>query len=157
MARLSAGLAGALMATGGLVLVGTAAPTAFATECGATGGTVPGTPAQAVTVDASPAAIFYIDDRDFADADGDGVSQGLWTYMESNGAGGLQVGGEQVVLSQLPVAVPHVDPVSVDGPDPVGHVITLFPSGLGGGNLAQAAGEADTCNDPSGSYDTLIW
>jgi hypothetical protein len=154
MRRLSAVLAGAALASSGLIML-SSAPSAFATDCGATGGTVPGTPAQVITVDASPAGIFYIDDRDFADADGDGVSQGLWTYMESNGVGGLQNGGEEVALAALPVPVPHVDPVSVDGPDPVGHVITLFPNGLGGGDLAQAAGEADTCNDPSGLHDTI--
>jgi len=156
MRRIAATLAGAALASSGLIILASA-PTAFATDCGATGGTVPGTPAQTLVVDASPAGIFYIDDRDFADADGDGVSQGLWLYMESNGNTGLQAGGEETALKALPVSVPHLDPVSVDGPDPVGHVITLFPSGFGGGDLAQAAGEADTCSDPSGNFDSIIW
>jgi len=158
MRRLSAGIAGAALISSGFALLVATSPSALATDCGATGGTVPGTPAQVQTVDLSPAGIFYIDDRDFADADGDGVSQGLWFYQESNGVGGLQNGGEQFVLSQLPIAVPHADPVSVDVPtDPPTHVITLFPDGFGGGDVAQAAGEADPCNDPSGNYDTLIW
>jgi len=77
--------------------------------------------------------------------------------MESNGVGGLQNGGEEVLLSGLPVTVPHLDPIVVDVPtDPPTHVITLFPDGFGGGSLAAAAGEADTCNDPSGSHDTII-
>jgi hypothetical protein len=156
MRRLSAALAGAALASSGLIML-SHAPAAFATNCGATGGTVPGTPAQTITVDASPAGIFYIDDRDYADADGDGVSQGLWTYMESNSIGGLQNGGEQVVLAMLPVPVPHADPVSIDVPtDPPTHVITLFPDGFGGGDLAQAAGEAEVCTDPGGSFDTII-
>jgi len=156
MRRLSAILAGAALASSGLIMLSTT-PSAFATDCGATGGTIPGTPAQTITVDLSPAAIIYIDDRDYADADGDGVSQGLWIYLESNGQPGLQNGGEHAVLSQLPVSVPHIDPISVDGPDPVGHVITLFPSGFGGGDLAQAAGEADPCSDPSGSFDSILF
>jgi hypothetical protein len=155
MRRLSAVLAGAALASSGLVML-TSAPTAFASECGATGGTVPGTPAQATTVDLSPVAIFYIDDRDFADADGDGVSQGIWIYMESNGQPGLQNGGADP-SGNIPVDVPHVDPLSIDGPDPVGHVITLFPNGFGGGSLAEALGGVDPCNDISGTHDTVIF
>jgi hypothetical protein len=157
MRRLSAVLAGAALASSGLIML-SHVPAAFATNCGATGGTVLGTPAQTITVDLSPAAILYIDDRDYADADGDGVNQGTWIYMESNNQPGLQNGGEHVVLSQLPVSVPHLDPIVVDVPtDPPTHVITLFPDGFGGGDVAQAAGEADPCNDPSGSYDSILF
>jgi len=137
-----------------------AAPGAYADgNCGATGGTVPGTPAQTITVDASPAAVLYIDDRDFLDLDGDGVGGGLWVYLESNGQPGLQRGGEEAVLSSVPVGVPFIGPQSIDVPtDPPTHVVTLFPDGVGGsGNLAEAAGDVETCPDSSGSYDTLVF
>jgi hypothetical protein len=150
--------AAAIVAASSALVMLSAPPSAFATECGATSGTVPGTPAQVVTVDASPAAVFYIDDRDYLDLDGDGVGGGLWIYMESNGQPGLQEGGEEFALASVPVGVPHIDPISVDGPDPVNHVVTLFPNGFGGGgNLAEAAGDVETCYDPSGAYDTIIF
>jgi hypothetical protein len=149
-------MAGAALASSSVIML-SATPAAFATNCGATSGTVPGTPAQVTTIDLSPAAIFYIDDRDFADADGDGVAQGIWIYMESNGVSGLQEGGADPT-GNVPVGVPFVDPISIDVPtDPPSHVITLFPDGFGGGSLAEALGGVDTCTDPSGSHDTVIF
>jgi len=150
-------MSGALASASVVSLFG--APTAFADgNCGATGGTVPGTPAQTITVDASPAAVLYIDDRDFLDLDALGRGGGFWIYMESNNQPGLQRGGEEAVLSSVPVGVPFIGPQSIDIPtDPPTHVVTLFPDGIGGGgNLAEAAGDVETCPDSSGSYDTLL-
>jgi hypothetical protein len=84
-------------------------------DCHATGGTVPGSPATVYVIDAGAATV-YIDDSDMLDLDGDGVSQGLSVYLESNGTPGLQPGGSGVVSQILGTGEP-ADPCSSPDPD----------------------------------------
>lgn len=147
---MTSGGAAVLMAAG-LMLAGTAAA-----QC-EFDGSVPGTAAHTYSVSVG-GQTFYVDDRDYADADEDGTAGGIWLYYESNGIAGLQRGGSQVVLDKVPVMMPYVGPVTVTlpgaGPVPP-HTITLFANGFGGGSVADAAGETDPCLE-SPTPDTLL-
>ena len=90
-------------------------------------GSIPGTDA-AVHVISVGGQTIYIEDRDYLDADADGVHGSVWIYYESNRVRGLQRGGSQVVLGALP----------------------------GGGSLAQTLGLYDECTD-SPTPDTLLF
>jgi hypothetical protein len=122
-------------------------------------GSVPGTAAKVYPVGAGGQTI-YVDDRDDADADDDGVAGGIWIYYESNKVGGLQRGGQQVALGLLPGTVPYVSPTYILPPDPSRPAlkggVLAFPSGFGGGSIAAALGERDPCTD-SATPDTLLF
>ena len=104
---------------------------------------------QAVTELASPAAVFYIDDRGVA---------GVWLYEESNGRPGLQRGGAAWWRDAVRYP-PYVAPVPVLGPDPDRPVfadgLTLFPGGIGGGTPEQPLDWADDCHD--GGPPDRLW
>jgi hypothetical protein len=116
-------------------------------------GTAPGTVAKTYAVGAGGQTI-YVDDRDYADADDDGVAGGIWVYLESNHVAGLQRGGDQAAVGKIPGTVPYIPPTFVGVPGSVVGV-TLFPSGFGGGSISQAAGGHDPCTD-SATPDTLL-
>ena len=120
-------------------------------------GSVPGTSASVTTVSAGPAT-FYVDDRDFADLDGNDESGGLWIYEESNGESGLQRGGHHWWLDATPSAC-DVDPIPVLAPDPNRPVapngITLFPDGFGGGPGGCWYWMGDPCSTYSVTPDRL--
>lgn len=116
-------------------------------------GSVPGTSSKAYTV-LTPAGTLYIDDRDLADLDDDGQSNGVFVYLESNGQIGLQRDDRQAAFDHLPGGnlpfVYHFNPMPV-GP------VTLFPNGytLGGESLSTTAGQTDPCGSNGG--DTLLY
>ena len=116
-------------------------------------GSAPGTVAKAYAVSAGGQTI-YVDDRDYADLDNDGVAGGIWIYYESNRVAGLQRGGDQVALGMIPGTVPYIPPTFVGVPG-TGIGVTLFPSGFGGGSVASAAGAHDGCVE-SATPDTII-
>ena len=112
-----------------------------AAQCG-TDGTIPGTSSSVTTVE-TPAATFYIDDRDALDLDDDGEAESVWIYQESNGVEGLQRGGEAPWFVHVQSAratardalTLHVDPIPVavpdpDDPDGPPRTVTLFPYGF---------------------------
>lgn len=128
-------------------------------QCPGNDGSLPGSGPRVVT-----AGPFYIDDRDFADADDDGDAGGLWIYMESTKKIGLQRGGDQiffVVLRSNGVDpdVPRVNPVVLPVKNPTtGQPVTLFPQGLGGGSLAEEVGSYDDClEDIAANRDNIVF
>lgn len=157
MRKLLALAASAAVAT--VALGAMSASTAHADNCPAGDGTVPGTASRVITV-----GPFYIDDRDFADADDDDVAGGLWIYMESGKKAGLQRGGDQVVFTVLEAngvdpTVPYQGPVKtgVIRPDTNKELI-LFPNGIGGGSLAEEAGSHDDCfQDIKANRDVIVF
>ncbi|HEV7887149.1 MAG TPA: hypothetical protein VGO92_06285, partial [Acidimicrobiales bacterium] len=107
---------------------------------------------------------FYLDDRDFDDtaddagdpalsatplgSQSDGYTGGTWVYEETGLHTGLQVGATQWVEGSVPGTLPYVPPqkVSVPGAGPVPpRSQTLFPSGIGGGSVADTTGGKDPC------------
>jgi hypothetical protein len=138
-----------MLLAGGLVVAGGSPASA---ACPAGDGTIPGSGSTVTPVgtgDGTQYTTIYVDDRDFADADGDGVSGGLWTYIETNSVAELQRGGDQLIFDFVNPQIPRVDPIVVLPPDASRPVrpegLTLLPNGLGGGSLAEAAGEHDDC------------
>lgn len=126
------------------VAVGALFASPAAAQCPGADGTVPGTAAKSVAV-----GPLYVDDRDFADVDDDGDAGGLWIYKESGKLANLQRGGDQIAFTVLKSkgvnpAVPYQGPVTIPAPAPVGPK-TLFPSGIGGTDLATFAGSHDDC------------
>lgn len=121
-------------------------------------GSIPGTPPRTYAFGAGPAVV-YVDDRDYADLNGNGVAGGIWIYLESNGVAGLQRGGVGVG-DGVPVTVPYLPPHYVIPPDPNRPVlkdgVLIFASGFGGGTVADVAGSYDPCVD-SVLPDTLIF
>jgi hypothetical protein len=144
MRRLVSGL-GALLLAGGLAVAG--GSPAHAACPGATG-TVPGSGPTVTPVglgDGTQYGTIYIDDRDY-------VNQGeIWGYIETNTVADLQRGGDQLIFTfGVNPGVPAVPPTQVLPPNPGGapvlpNGLTLFPKGLGGGSLAEAVGEHDSC------------
>ncbi|MDQ1446047.1 MAG: hypothetical protein QOI20_2511, partial [Acidimicrobiaceae bacterium] len=150
MRRLASVLGGALLAASAVIISGGAPAQA---SCPAGHGTAPTTVAKTYTVGAG-GQTFYVDDRDFDDTDdSDGQAGGIWIYQEANGLGGLQRGGSQWVVAAIPVTLPYVAPTPVYtpavGPAP-SKGTTLFPTGFGGGSVADAAGEHDDCIEYDG-------
>lgn len=157
------------------LVLGVAGPATPALAACATQGTLPGSAASttAVGVDptrSKPYQTIYIDDRDYLGLNGPN-SGGIWFYAESNNTSNLQRGGDEVVFKTLAAngvnpTVPYVPPQQVIPPDPnrpaLKNGLTLFPSGLGGGSLAQLAGEHDPCTEFGGpgqpaAPDTIIF
>ena len=101
-------------------------------------GTIPGAAGGAIAIGSGNGTRFYIDDRDFADLDEDGKSQGIWVYQEANNTGNLERGGAQWIEAMIPGQVPRVNPI-------VTPVVTLFPDGWGGGSVSEATGGVDPC------------
>jgi hypothetical protein len=93
-------------------------------------GTIPGTAAKTYTVSAGNLT-FYIDDRDYADLDDDGVAGGIWIYLESNGVEGLQYSKYNGALMMIPGSLPVVPESNVEiVPSPgVSQTVTV-PGGL---------------------------
>jgi len=168
MRRMLSGL-GVMLLAGGLTTV--AGFTPAHADCPAGDGTVPGSASSVTAIgtkDSTQYTTIYIDDRDFQDLDEDNVAGGLWGYLESNTYRGLQRGGDQIVFTFVNPNVPRVEPISVLPPNPGGLPVfptglTLLPNGLGGGSLAEAAGEHDDCKTDqngvvwTGKPDSILW
>lgn len=138
-------------------------------------GTVPGTGPSVIAIgsgDDEPYRTVYIDDRDFADLDGDDQAGGIWIYIESNRQTGLQPGARDSMpmrtafdaYNSLPRV--HVDPIVVLEPDPSRPVrpqgLTVFPNGLDAPpRIDQIEGYQDPCfpDDPPPDYvpDELLF
>ena len=160
MRRLSAAL-GTLLLAGGLAAVAGISPAQAA--CPAGDGTLPNSGSKVTRVGTGGSTQYttiYVDDRDFLDLDDDNNSGGLWLYIESNSAAGLQRGGDQVVFNFVNPNVPRINPIPVLPPRPGGlpvfpNGLTLLPNGFGGGSLSEAAGFHDDCKtDESGNVWT---
>ena len=119
--------------------LGFGAAPASSAEC-VKDGSVPGGGPAVYTVGSGNGTTFYVDDRDFADADEDGAAGGIWLYQEANSTAGLQRGGAQFVEAMIPGSAPKINPTPV-GP------FTLFPNGFGGTSWSETLGGKDPCNE----------
>lgn len=150
----------ALAATSAVATVAFGATPALA-ACPGADGTVPGQPAKATA-----AGPFYVDDRDFADANDNGDAGGLWIYMESGVATGLQRGGDQLAFKEIKSrtgqdpAIPYHGAVVVPVANPTTGqpILTLFPQGVGGGSLSETAGSHDDCQQGTAAQrDNIVF
>ena len=147
MRRLASLLGGTVLAATSAVIISGGTPANAA--CPAGNGTAPTTASKVYPVAAPTGQTFYLDDRDFDDTDdADGQAGGFWVYEEANGIPDLQRGGTQWYWASVPVTLPYIGPTPVFTPE-VGPVpsrgTTLFPSGFGGGSIAEEAGGVDDC------------
>lgn len=154
MRRITVLLTAAVVSSGLVMLAGFGTANA---QCPGNDGTLPGSSNSVIVLgqdDGTNGQTVFVDDRDFLDIDDDGDAGGLWLYLEDNSTSGLTRGGDQVIFRVANPDVPFVAPIPVLPPDPNRPVrpegLTLFPSGIGGGSLAEAIGSHDDCKEFGG-------
>lgn len=160
MRRMLSGL-GVMLLAGGLTAVAGISPANAA--CPAGDGSLPNSSSKVTRVGTGGSTQYttiYVDDRDYPDLDDDNNAGGIWLYIESNNAAGLQRGGDHVAFTFVNPNVPRIEPIPVLPPRPGGAPVfpngfTLLPNGFGGGSLSEAAGFHDDCKtDESGTVWT---